>query len=176
MNEVHRPVAVSLVQQAQLILQQDNAWPYVARVSLSFLANHIIIPLDWPPHRPYWSSIEHRWDEQDRRVQSRWNIPTNLAQLRNALLQELNILLRSINALMNTMRMRIRTSISGEKSHTRYWLTQLIIICNNGSTFQCTPVTDECFGLNFGSLFSEYVALKSYENMRCLLKYHFDSA
>ena len=38
-DEILRPVAVPLVQQRNLILQQDNARPHVARVCQDFLAN-----------------------------------------------------------------------------------------------------------------------------------------
>ena len=51
-DEIFRPTAVPLVQQRQLILQQDNAWPHVARVCRDFLANNNIVPLDLPPYGP----------------------------------------------------------------------------------------------------------------------------
>ena len=41
-DEILRPVAVPLVQQSNLILQQDNARPHVARVCQDFLANNNI--------------------------------------------------------------------------------------------------------------------------------------
>ena len=47
-DEILRPVAVPLVQQRNLILQQDNARPHVARVCQDFLANNNIAPLAWP--------------------------------------------------------------------------------------------------------------------------------
>ena len=47
-DEILRPVAVPLVQQRNLILQQDNARPRVARVCQDFLANNYIAPLAWP--------------------------------------------------------------------------------------------------------------------------------
>ena len=62
-DEIFRPIAVPLVQQRQLILQQDNAWPHVARVCRDFLANNNIVPLDWPPYGPDLSPIEHFWDD-----------------------------------------------------------------------------------------------------------------
>ena len=43
-DEILRPVAVPLVQQRHLILQQDNARPHVARVCHDFLANNNIVP------------------------------------------------------------------------------------------------------------------------------------
>ena len=49
-DEILRPVAVPLVQQRQLLLQQDNARPHVAIVCRNFLAKIIIVPLDWPPY------------------------------------------------------------------------------------------------------------------------------
>ena len=51
-KEILRPVAAPLVQQRQLILQQDNVRPHVAKVCRDFLANNNIIPLDWPPYSP----------------------------------------------------------------------------------------------------------------------------
>ena len=44
-DEILCPVAVPLVQQRNLILQQDNARPHVARVCQDFLANNNIAPL-----------------------------------------------------------------------------------------------------------------------------------
>ena len=81
-DEILRPVAVPLVQQRNLILQQDNARPHVARVCQDFLANNNIAPLAWPPYSPDLTPIEHMWDELDRRVRKRRNPPATLAQLR----------------------------------------------------------------------------------------------
>ena len=47
-NEIPCPVVDPLVQQRQLIFQQDNAWPHVARVCRGFLANL----QDWPQYSP----------------------------------------------------------------------------------------------------------------------------
>ena len=46
-DEILRSVAVPLVQQRNLILQQDNAKPHVARVCQDFLTNNNIAPLSW---------------------------------------------------------------------------------------------------------------------------------
>ena len=69
-DEILRPVAVPLLQQRQLILQQDNSRPHVARVCRDFMANKNIVPLDWPPYSPDLSPIEPLWDDQDRSVNS----------------------------------------------------------------------------------------------------------
>ena len=103
-DEILRPVAVPLVQQRNLILQQDNARPHVARVCQDFLANNNIAPLAWPPYSPDLTPIEHMWDELDRRVRKRRNPPATLAQLRNALIDEWNnIPMRTVNALPLTL-------------------------------------------------------------------------
>ena len=78
-DEILRPVAVPLVQQRNLILQQDNARPHVARVYQDFLANNNIAPLAWPPYNPDLTPIEHMWDELDRRVRKRRKIPPQLS-------------------------------------------------------------------------------------------------
>ena len=107
-DEILRPVAVPLVQQRNLILQQDNARPHVARVCQDFLANNNIAPLAWPPYSPDLTPIEHMWDELDRRVRKRRNPPATLAQLRNALIDEWNnIPMRTVNALVNSIQRRI---------------------------------------------------------------------
>ena len=72
-DEILCPVAVPLVQQCNLILQQDNARPHVARVCQDFLANNNIAPLAWPPYSPDLTPVEHMWDELDRRVRKRRN-------------------------------------------------------------------------------------------------------
>ena len=76
-DEILRPVAVPLVHQRNLILQQDNARPHVARVCQDFLANNDIAPLAWAPYSPDLTPIEHMWDELDRRVRKRRNPPRN---------------------------------------------------------------------------------------------------
>ena len=120
-DEILCPIAVPLVQQHNLIFQQDNARPQVARVCRQFLANHNIQPLDWPAYSPDLSPIEHLWDELDRRVRRRQNTPTTLNQLRNALLEEWNnIPMRKINTLMNSMHRRIRAATAAGGGHTRY--------------------------------------------------------
>ena len=104
-DEILRPVAVPLVQQRNLILQQDNARPHVARVCQDFHRTA------WPPYSPDLTPIEHMWDELDRRVRKRRNPPETLAQLRNALIDEWNnIPMRSVNALVNSIQRRIKAA------------------------------------------------------------------
>ena len=120
-DEILRPVAVPLVQQRNLILQQDNARPHVARVCQDFLADNNIAQLAWPPYSPDLTPIEHMWDELDRRVRKRRNPLATLAQLRNALIDEWNnIPMRTVNALVNSIQRRIRAATAARGGHTRY--------------------------------------------------------
>ena len=114
-------LAVPLVQQRNLILQQDNARPHVAQVCQDFLANNNIAPLAWSPYSPDLIPIERKWDELDRRVRKRRNPPATLAQLRNALIDEWNnIPMRTVNALVNPIQRRIRAATAARGGHTRY--------------------------------------------------------
>ena len=118
-DEILRPVAVPLVQQRNLILQQDNARPHVARVCQDFLANNNIAPLAWPPYSPDLTPIEHMWDELDRRVRKRRNPPRNSRT--TALIDEWNnIPMRTVNALVNSIQRRIRAATAARGGHTRY--------------------------------------------------------
>ena len=120
-DEILRPATVPLVQQRNLILQQDNARPHVARVCQDFLANNNIAPLTWPPYSPDLTPVEHMWDELDRRVRKRRNPPATLAQLRNALIDEWNnIPMRTVNALVNSIQRRIRAATAARGGHTQY--------------------------------------------------------
>ena len=119
-DEILRPVTVPLVQH-NLILQQDNARPHVARVCQDFLANNNIAPLAWPPYSPDLTPIEHMWDELDRRVRKCRNPPETRTQLRNALIDEWNnIPMRTVNALVNSIQRRIRAATAARGGHTRY--------------------------------------------------------
>ena len=120
-DEILRPQVIPFLQQHNLIFQQDNARPHVARVCQNFLANHNVQPLDWPPYSPDLSPIEHLWDQLDRRVRQRQPPPTTRAQLARALEEEWNnIPIRRINTLMNSMTRRIRAVAQANGGHTRY--------------------------------------------------------
>ena len=141
-DEILRPVAVPLVQQRNLILQQDNARPHVARVCQDFLANNNIAPLAWPPYSPDLTPIEHMWDELDRRVRKRRNPPATLAQLRNALIDEWNnIPMRTVNALVNSIQRRIRAATAARGGHTRYWFSVWFWFQDLGGSYQWTSIT-----------------------------------
>jgi transposase len=116
-----QPHAVPFVRRHNLVLQQDNARPHVARVCRDFLTTNNIVPLEWPPYSPDLSPIEHLWDEVDRRVRRRQNLPSNAEELAQAVTEEWdNIPMITINRLINSMHRRIHAAIAARGGHSRY--------------------------------------------------------
>lgn len=104
-----------------VVLQQDNARPHVARVVQDELQVRNIQTLPWPANSPDLSPIEHLWDELKRRVRQRQHPPTNLRELREAVVQEWqNIPQRSVRLLVRSMRRRCQAVIDARGGHTRY--------------------------------------------------------
>ena len=53
-----------------------------------FCGNSLRKALDWPAQSPDLNSIEHHWDELERRLRVRPNRPTSVSDLTNALVAE----------------------------------------------------------------------------------------
>ena len=97
-------------------------------------------------------TIEHLWDELDRRIRKHRNPPATLAQLRNALINEWNnIPMRTVNALVNSIQRRIRAATAARGGHTRYWLLRLIFISRFGGgvgSYQLNSITQYVLIIN----------------------------
>ena len=122
-TKVVEPHVIPFLEQGaeNLIFQQDNARPHVARQTLDFLHAAGITLLDWPANSPDLNPIEHLWDELARRVNEREVVPTTLQQLRVALLEEWdNIPQRTISTLIDSMRNRCALVIEANGGVTRY--------------------------------------------------------
>ena len=115
------PHVIPAIRQRALTFQQDNARPHVAHICTDLLTENDIDVMDWPPYSPDLSPIEHLWDELDRRVRRRRNVPQTLGQMRQALQEEWNnIPLAKINKLIDSMTSRVRSAIAVRGGHTRY--------------------------------------------------------
>ena len=76
---------------------------------------------DWPANSPDINPIEHVWDSLDRRLRCRPNLPANVKELRQALIQEWNNIPQAeINTLVNSMCWRCTAVVNSRGGHTRY--------------------------------------------------------
>jgi len=102
-------------------LQQDGARPHPARVTQQFLAQHNINVLEWAAMSPDMSPIEHLWDELKRHVYARAKPPTNVNQLREAVIEEWeNIPQQLISNLVRSIRRRCISLINANGGFTQY--------------------------------------------------------
>ena len=77
--------------------------------------------IDWSTKSPDLNPIEHLLDNLDRRVRRRPIAPSNVIQLRQALIQEWNNIPHvKINTLICSMRQRCQAVLNAEGGHTRY--------------------------------------------------------
>jgi len=113
--EILEPHVVLFIEGAgrDITLQQDNARPHVARVTLEYLHAMGIEILEWSANSSDLNVIEHLWDELIRRVQKRPRQPQTLQELREALLEEWdNIPQDVIRKLVESMRDRCEVVIA----------------------------------------------------------------
>ncbi|KAL0178562.1 hypothetical protein M9458_027456, partial [Cirrhinus mrigala] len=119
-DEILRPI-VPFIHDHHLMLQHDNAQPYVARICTQFLETENIPVLAWAAYSPDMSSIEHVRDALDRRIRRRVPVPANIQQLRTPIEEEwTNIPKATINNLVNSMRRRCVALREVNGGHTRY--------------------------------------------------------
>ncbi len=120
-DNVLQPVVVPFVRENDVVLQQDNARPHVARLAMDYLTTNNVEVMNWPPYSPDLNPIEHMWDNLDRRIRKRQNPPSNHQQLRQALLEEWeNVTIPQVNRLITSMTKRVRSALAADGGHTRY--------------------------------------------------------
>ena len=64
-----------------MILQQDNARPHAANLTLQHLNTNQIALLPWPSKSPDLNPIEHLWDEIERRLKKRQHVLATVGRL-----------------------------------------------------------------------------------------------
>ncbi len=122
-DEILSPIVVLFIHDHHLVLQHDNARPYVARICTQFLEAENIPVLALPAYSSDMSPIEHVWDALDRRIRQHVPVPANIQHLHSAIEEEwTNIPQATINNLINSMRRRWVALREANDGHTRYWL------------------------------------------------------
>ena len=132
-DRVLAPHVVPLLQNHCIIsvFRQNNARSHVARDNIQFLRkNTIDFTDDWPSKSPDLNPMERLWDNLDTRVQQRQNLPGNVNELPDALLEEWNNITQTqINNLIHPMRCRNETD--NFKTVNELWWIDFKLLCNN---------------------------------------------
>ena len=120
-EDVLRPIAVPYIRRNNhMLLQQDNAKPHVARLTLDFLRRSNIRTLDyWPALSADLNPIEHCWDYLKKRIR-KLRLDT-VDQLRNALRREWGrVPMPYVRNLIRSMRTRCNAVVAANGGHIRF--------------------------------------------------------
>lgn len=104
-----------------VIFQQDNDSKHTARQTQSWLADHQIKTLPWPPQSPDMNPIEHCWEFLERRVRAQVPPPQTLDELWEVM-QEKWVQLDAglIQSLYESMPRRIEELQKARGMYTKY--------------------------------------------------------
>ena len=77
--------------------------------------------LDWPAQSPDLNPIEHLWDELERQLQARPNLPTSVPNLTNALVAEWKqVPAAMIQHLVESLHRKVEAVIAAKEGPTPY--------------------------------------------------------
>lgn len=103
------------------IFVHDNATPHTGRVTRNFLEQEDVNVMDWPAKSPDMNPIEHVWDRMGVIIRDMDNPPTNLAQLRDAVVQAwAQIPMDDISHLVASMPNRVAALEAAHGGNTTY--------------------------------------------------------
>lgn len=103
------------------LLMHDNARCHTSRATVRFLEEVRISTMDWPALSPDLNPIEHLWDVLKRRVRDRNHVPSNITELKAALLEEWERIPQElIKKLIGSMKNRLQNVIRARGGNTKY--------------------------------------------------------
>ena len=102
-----------------IIFQQDNARPHVARRTMNWFQEQGVHVMDWPPQSPDLNPIENLWSMLKSRLDRRESL--NIPQLLDNARAEWNsFTAEDLQNLLNSMPRRINEVIAHRGGHTHY--------------------------------------------------------
>ncbi len=121
-DQVH-PFMTTVYPSSDSYFQQDNAPCHKAQIISDWFLEHDneFTLLKWPPHSPDLNPIEHHWDVVEREIHIMDVQPTNLQQLRDAILSIwTKISEECFQHLVESMPRRIKAVLKANGGPTRY--------------------------------------------------------
>ena len=107
--------------QDNFVFQQDNAPAHRAHSVADYLQTEGVEVLPWPPYSPDMNPIENLWAEVTRRINNLNFQPTDVAQLRQAVMTAwADIPLLTLRTLSAGMPRRLEALRAARGGHTRY--------------------------------------------------------
>ena len=123
LHQVINPIVIPTVQQHNLVFQQDNARPHVARIVTEKLEQSSVEVLPWPARSPDLSPIEHLWDVIGRKIyhSDQPSPPTDLRTLSQRLMEEWSMVPQTvIQNLIDSVPNRVEQCSRKCGGHTSY--------------------------------------------------------
>ncbi|KAJ8733111.1 hypothetical protein PYW08_001409 [Mythimna loreyi] len=97
----------------------DNTRCPTSRITRQFFEEVEIRVMDWPALSPDMNTIEHLWDELNRRVWARNPVPSSVEELKTALLEEWHgIPQETVKKLIRSMKIRLQAAIRARGGNT----------------------------------------------------------
>jgi transposase len=98
-----------------------NVRPYRARTLVNFVETEGIEHMEWPAVSPDMNPIENLWSEITRTMDASANQPTNLAELRQAVIDVWQAMpLQTLENLIDSMPRRVQALYDARGGHTKY--------------------------------------------------------
>ncbi len=121
-DHVH-PFMTTVYPSSDRYFQQDNAQCHKAQIIPDWFLEHDdeFTLHKWPPHSPDLNPIEHIWDVMEREIPSADKQPTNMQQLRDAIMSIwTKISEECFQHLVESMSRRIKAVLKAKGGPTRY--------------------------------------------------------
>jgi len=105
----------------KFVYQDDNSRPHRARTVVNFMETEGIENMEWPAVSQYMNPIANMWSEVTRTMDASANQHTNMAELRQAVIDAWQALpLQTLATLIDSMPRRIQALYDARGGHTKY--------------------------------------------------------